>query len=62
MEPEPTPEPEPEYTEDDLPTLQELVNELQQQFDKSVVEKHSLEIELASMNERLKAASEMVDR
>lgn len=57
-----TPEPEPDYTEADLPSLQDTVNSLQQQFDLSVVEKHSLEMELQSMNERLKAATEMVDR
>ena len=58
----PTPEPEPDYVESDLPGLQDTVNSLQQQFDQSVVEKHSLEMELQSMNERLKAATEMVDR
>lgn len=58
----PTPEPEPDYVESDLPGLQDTVNSLQKQFDLSVVEKHSLEMELQSMNERLKAATEMVDR
>lgn len=48
--------------EDDLPKIQEEVNQLQAQFDGAVVEKHSLEIELVSMNERLKAATEMLDR
>ncbi|XP_052708586.1 uncharacterized protein LOC128183562 isoform X10 [Crassostrea angulata] len=57
----PTPEPEPDYVESDLPGLQDTVNSLQKQFDQSVVEKHSLEMELQSMNERLKAATEMVD-
>ena len=39
-----------------------MVNQLQHEFDQSVVEKHSLEMELISMNERLKAATEMVER
>ena len=38
------------------------MNQLQHEFDQSVVEKHSLEMELISMNERLKAATEMVER
>ncbi|KAJ8314955.1 hypothetical protein KUTeg_007105 [Tegillarca granosa] len=58
---EPTPPPEEEYAEDDLPRLQEEVNQLQQLFDQAVVEKHSLEMELQSMNERLKAANEMME-
>ncbi|OWF37572.1 Dynein heavy chain 5, axonemal [Mizuhopecten yessoensis] len=57
----PTPEPEEEYTEDDLSRLQGEVSALQQVFDQSVVQKHSLEMELNSMNERLKAATEMVE-
>lgn len=55
-------EPEEEYDESDLPRVQEEVNALQAEFDQSVVEKHSLEMELISMNERLKAATEMVER
>ena len=54
--------PEEDYDEDDLPRIQEQVNALQAEFDQSVVEKHSLEMELISMNERLKAATEMVER
>ncbi|XP_070190368.1 uncharacterized protein [Littorina saxatilis] len=54
-------EAEEELSEADLPRLQEEVNQLQQQFDQAVVEKHSLHMELLSMNERLKAASEMVE-
>ncbi|XP_076466964.1 uncharacterized protein LOC143298129 [Babylonia areolata] len=54
-------EPEEELSEADLPRLQEEVNSLQVQFDQAVVEKHSLHMELQSMNERLKAASEMVE-
>ena len=56
------PEPEEDYEEADLPRLQDIVNQLQREFDQSVVEKHSLEMELISMNERLKAATEMVER
>ena len=59
---EPTPEPEQDYTEDDLPKLQDDVNNLQQQFDLSVTEKHNLETELTSMNQRLKAATDLIDR
>lgn len=58
----PTPEPEQEYSEDDLPKLQDDVNNLQQQFDESVTEKHNLETELTSMNQRLKAATDLIDR
>lgn len=54
--------PEEDYDEDDLPRIQEEVNRLQAEFDQAVVEKHSLEMELISMNERLKAATEMVER
>ena len=56
------PEPEREYTEADIPILQEEVTELQRQFDASVVEKHSLEIELSASNERLWAATNMIVR
>ncbi|XP_071504103.1 dynein axonemal heavy chain 5-like [Diadema antillarum] len=56
----PVPQPEREYTEADIPTLQEEVTELQRQFDASVVEKHSLEIELSASNERLRAATNMI--
>jgi len=66
LQPEPTAEeeeaPEEDYEEDDLPRIQAEVNALQAEFDQAVVEKHSLEMELISMNERLKAATEMVDR
>ncbi|XP_052089132.1 uncharacterized protein LOC127725852 isoform X10 [Mytilus californianus] len=56
-----TPEPEQEYTADDLSKLQDDVNNLQQQFDQSVTEKHNLETELTSMNQRLKAATDLID-
>ena len=49
-------------TEDDLPRIQQLVDGLQTEFDAAVVVKHSLEMELASMQERLKAATGMIDR
>ena len=55
-------EPEEELTEDDLPRLQIEVDELQAQFDANVVEKHSLEMELISTKERLRAASEVIER
>ena len=61
-EEKPEEEPEEELSEADLPRLQAEVNDLQQAFDQAVVEKHSLHMELQSMNERLKAASEMVER
>ncbi|XP_023932047.1 dynein heavy chain 5, axonemal-like isoform X1 [Lingula anatina] len=60
-EQEQEPELEEDLTEDDLPRIQEEVNKLQMQFDSAVVEKHSLEIELVSMNERLRAATEMLE-
>ncbi len=59
---ETTSEPDEDLSEEDLPRVQEVVNELQEKFDLAVVEKHSLEMELQSMNERLKAATEMVER
>lgn len=55
-------EPEEELSEADLPRIQVEVNQLQEEFDKAVVEKHSLQMELQSMNERLKAATELVER
>lgn len=54
-------EPDEELSEADLPRLQSEVNQLQQDFDLAVVDKHSLQMELQSMNERLKAATEMVE-
>ena len=54
--------PEQEYTEADIPKLQEEVNALQAKFDASVVTKHSLEMELQASNERLKAATNMIRR
>ncbi|XP_041355189.1 dynein gamma chain, flagellar outer arm-like isoform X3 [Gigantopelta aegis] len=56
-----SPEPEEDLSEADLPDVQSEVNALQKQFDLAVVEKHSLEMELRSMNERLKAATEIVE-
>ncbi|KAK3577475.1 hypothetical protein CHS0354_032326 [Potamilus streckersoni] len=58
---ESTPEPDQEYSEIDLPRIKENVNELQRQFDKSVIKKHSLEIKLTSMKESLKAATELIE-
>ena len=55
-------EEEEDLSEADLPRVQQEVNEHQTLFDQSVVEKHSLQMELRSMNERLKAAVEMVER
>ena len=49
-------------SESDIARLQQEVNSLQQQFDVAVDEKHSLELELVSMKERLKAASDMIER
>jgi dynein heavy chain len=51
-----------ELTEKDLPRLQDEVHDLQAQFDAAVVQKHSLEMELTSMKERLKAATNMIGR
>ena len=51
-----------ELNEDDLPRIQNEVDDLQQQFDASVVDKHSLAMELESMKERLKTATDIIDR
>lgn len=48
-------------TESDIHRLQADVDDLQQRFDYAVDAKHSLQKELASMKERLKAASDMVE-
>ena len=53
---------EEELNEDDLPRVQNEVDDLQQQFDASVVDKHSLAMELESMKERLKTATDIIDR
>ena len=55
-------EDEASLTESDIARLQQEVNSLQQQFDVAVDDKHSLELELVSMKERLKAASDMIER
>ena len=57
-----TVQPEEDLSEEDLPRIEQEVTDLQAQFDRAVVEKHSLEMELQSMKERLKAATDMVDR
>lgn len=49
-------------SEADLEPLQIEVDNLQAVFDVSAIEKHSLEVELASLRERLKASSDVVDR
>ena len=59
---EPTPEPEPELDEDDLPRIQSELRALQAEYDKSVVEKHKLSTELKSMNERMRAANDVLER
>jgi len=59
---EPTPPPEQELTESDLERIEKEVEDLQDEFDKAVVEKHSLELELTSMKERLKAATDLMQR
>ena len=59
---EPTPPPEEELTESDLERIEKEVEDLQDEFDKAVVEKHSLELELTSMKERLKAATDLMQR
>ncbi|CAH1799095.1 unnamed protein product [Owenia fusiformis] len=50
-----------ELDEDQLPKIQSEVDALQAQFDAAVVEKHSLELELQSMNDRLKAATDVIE-
>ncbi|XP_033113255.1 dynein heavy chain 5, axonemal-like isoform X2 [Anneissia japonica] len=53
-------EPEKEYTEADIPSIQDELDVLQKEFDDAVREKHSLEIELVASNERLRAAVDMI--
>ena len=48
-------------TERDIERLQADVDDLQQRFEYAVDAKHSLQKELSSMKERLKAASDMVE-
>ena len=48
-------------TERDIDRLQADVDDLQHRFEYAVDAKHSLQKELSSMKERLKAASEMVE-
>ncbi|XP_055889444.1 dynein axonemal heavy chain 8-like isoform X3 [Biomphalaria glabrata] len=52
---------EEELSEADLPRMQSELSELQALFDRAVVEKHSLEMELQSMNERLKSAVDFIE-
>ncbi|CAL1527205.1 unnamed protein product [Lymnaea stagnalis] len=54
-------EEEEDLSEADLPRIEQEVSQLQALFDQAVVEKHSLQMELQSMNERLKSAVEFVD-
>uniref|UniRef100_A0A2C9K4Z2 AAA+ ATPase domain-containing protein n=1 Tax=Biomphalaria glabrata TaxID=6526 RepID=A0A2C9K4Z2_BIOGL len=54
-------EEEEELSEADLPRMQSELSELQALFDRAVVEKHSLEMELQSMNERLKSAVDFIE-
>ena len=59
---EPSPPPEEDLTEADLERIETEIGDLQGLFDAAVVEKHSLELELASMKERLKAATDLMLR
>lgn len=59
---EATPEPEPELDEEDLPRIEAELKVLQDEYDKSVVEKHKLSTELKSMHERMKAANDVLNR
>ncbi|KAK6987321.1 dynein heavy chain 5 axonemal, partial [Biomphalaria glabrata] len=54
-------EEEEELSEADLPRMQSKLSELQALFDRAVVEKHSLEMELQSINERLKSAVDFIE-
>ncbi|KAF6026452.1 hypothetical protein EB796_015243 [Bugula neritina] len=58
---EATPEPEPELDEEDLPRIEAELKVLQDEYDKSVVEKHKLSTELKSMHERMKAANDVLN-
>ena len=53
---------EEDLNEDDLPRVQNEVDDLQKLFDAAVVDKHSLAMELESMKERLKTATDIIDR
>lgn len=57
-----TPEPEQDLDEEDLPRIQEELKLLQIEYDKSVVEKHRLSMELKSMHERMRAAGDVIER
>ena len=61
LQDDPEPEPE-ELTEADLPALQEEVSSLQKQYDDAVMVKHNLANEVASCSERLKAATNLLNR
>ncbi|XP_074662754.1 uncharacterized protein LOC141915202 [Tubulanus polymorphus] len=50
-----------DYTQDDLEKIQKLVDELQAKYDESVVEKHSYDMQLLAMKERLKATTDMIE-
>lgn len=49
-------------TEADLPGLQEEVKRLQDEFDDAVVIKHNLASDVMSCSERLKAATDLLQR
>jgi len=45
-----------------LPRIEAELKVLQDEYDKSVVEKHKLSTELKSMHERMKAANDVLNR
>lgn len=51
-----------ELGEEGLQRLQEEVNELQEKFDKAVIEKHSLALTCQQLSEKLKAANHLLER
>ena len=55
-------EEEREWSADDLPQIEAEVDDLQQQFDDAVTEKHSLSQQLLSTRGRLKAATDLIQR
>lgn len=53
---------EAELGEEGLQRLQQEVDELQENFDKAVIEKHSLALTCQQLSEKLKAANHLLER
>ncbi len=53
---------EAEFGEEGLHRLQEEVDEIQDSFDKAVIEKHSLALTCQQLSEKLKSANHLLER